>query len=88
MKFNASVIILYSLLLVACNSTDDSATGENNQTSKTTSENSSPRVTLEPEGIEKGIIKIFLKGEDGSEESSITYMFYSKDKLTKEYKKQ
>lgn len=87
MKINAICIILTSFILCSCGTDENSGTGENNQSKSASPEANTAVPVKEPEGIEVGTIKIILKGVDGSEESSIDYMFYKSDKLDAEYKR-
>ncbi len=87
MKINAFFIILTSFILCSCGADENSGTGENNQNKSASPEANTAAPVKEPEGIEVGTLKIILKGVDGSEESSIDYMFYKSDKLDAEYKR-
>jgi hypothetical protein len=87
MKINAICSILISVVLYSCGTDNNSGTGENNQNKSASLEANIAAPVKEPEGIEVGTVKIILKGADGSEESSIDYMFYKSDKLDAEYKR-
>ena len=87
MKINIFLVLLSCLSFFSCGSEEESSSDIAKPAADSSSETNKLTILKESEGIEKGKIKSILKSEAGSEESSISFMFYRTENLNNTYKK-